>query len=170
MTTVTKTIWIGFTASILLLFILQCDAFVTSAWGGGSVRARPAPCHPVIPPARTVVGVNRLIPLQLRPVGKSSLANIIISSSALYQKSDGLAEKLTLDGVEIRGPIAAVQNVLIVKLKDTLLATGGGILLPDQSKEKPTEGLVVASGPGRIHPHTGIRLDNPIRPGMSVLL
>lgn len=168
MTTVTKTIWIGFTASILLLLIRQCDAFVTSAWGGGSVRARPAPCLPV-PPARTVVGVNRRI-LQLRPVVKSSLANIIISSSALYQKSDGLAEKLTLDGVEIRGPIAAVQNVLIVKLKDTLLATGGGILLPDQSKEKPTEGLVVASGPGRIHPHTGIRLDNPIRPGMSVLL
>ena len=40
----------------------------------------------------------------------------------------------TLDGVEIRGPITAVQNFLIVKLKDTLLATGGGILLPDQSK------------------------------------
>ena len=76
----------------------------------------------------------------------------------------------TLDGVEIRGPVTAVQNFLIVKLKDTLMATGGGILLPDQSKEKPTEGLVVVAGSGRLHPHTGIRIANPIRPGMSVLL
>jgi chaperonin GroES len=76
----------------------------------------------------------------------------------------------TLDGKEIRGPITAVNNVVIVKVKDTLTATAGGILLPDQSKQRPTEGLVVAAGPGKIHPHTGIRIDNPIQPGMSVLL
>ena len=62
-----------------------------------------------------------------------------------------------------------VSNLLLVKLKDTLTATGGGILLPDQSQEKPTEGLVLAAGPGRVHPHTGVRLENPIRPGVSVL-
>jgi chaperonin GroES len=28
----------------------------------------------------------------------------------------------------------------------------------------------VAAGPGKIHPHTGIRIHNPIQPGMSVLL
>jgi hypothetical protein len=66
-----------------------------------------------------------------------------------------------LDGKEIRGPITAVNNVVIVKVKDTLTATAGGILLPDQSKQRPTEGLVVAAGPGKIH---------PIQPGMSVLL
>ena len=32
----------------------------------------------------------------------------------------------TLDGGEIRGPVTAVHNFLIVKLKDTLMATGGG--------------------------------------------
>jgi len=87
------------------------------------------------------------------------------SSSSLFN----LAQELTLDGVEIRAPIEPVSNFLLVKLKDTLTATGGGILLPDQSQEKPTEGLVVAAGPGRIHPHTGVLIQNPIKAGMSVL-
>ena len=56
-----------------------------------------------------------------------------------------------------------------IKSKDTLTATDGGILLPDQSKERPTEGLVVASGPGKVHPFTGVRIHNPIKEGVSVL-
>ena len=60
-------------------------------------------------------------------------------------------------------------NAIFVKVKDTLTATSGGILLPDQAKERPTEGLVVASGPGKIHPHTGVRITNPIPEGSSVL-
>lgn len=69
---------------------------------------------------------------------------------------------ITLDGLEIRGPISLLGNNVLVKVKDTLTATVGGILLPDQAKERPTEGLVVAVGPGRIHPYTGIRISNPI--------
>lgn len=49
------------------------------------------------------------------------------------------------------------------------MATGGGILLPDQSKERPTEGEVITAGPGKLHPHTGIRIHNPVSAGMSVL-
>lgn len=75
----------------------------------------------------------------------------------------------TLDGEEIRGPITPLRNFILVKVKDTLTATSGGILLPDQSKERPTEGLVVAAGKGKIHPFTGIRIHNPIKEGMSVL-
>lgn len=75
----------------------------------------------------------------------------------------------TLDGDEIRGPITPLRNFVLVKVKDTLTATSGGILLPDQSKERPTEGLVIAAGPGKIHPFTAIRIDNPIKEGMSVL-
>jgi hypothetical protein len=40
----------------------------------------------------------------------------------------------TLDGKEIRGPITPLGNFIVVKFKDTLQATSGGILLPDQSK------------------------------------
>jgi chaperonin GroES len=60
-------------------------------------------------------------------------------------------------------------NTIFVKVKDTLSATTGGILLPDQAKERPTEGVVVAAGPGKLHPHTGIRITNPIPEGVSVL-
>jgi chaperonin GroES len=76
---------------------------------------------------------------------------------------------ITLDGQEIRGPITPVGNILVVKVKDTLTATGGGILLPDQSKQRPTEGLVLAASPGKLHPHTGVRITNPVKEGMSVL-
>lgn len=60
-------------------------------------------------------------------------------------------------------------NAIFVKVKDTLTATTGGILLPDQAKERPTEGLVVAAGPGKIHPFTGVRITNPIENGVSVV-
>lgn len=77
--------------------------------------------------------------------------------------------EITLDGKEIRGPITPMGNCIFVKVKDTLTATGGGILLPDQSKKRPTEGLVIEAGPGKLHPFTGVRITNPISVGMSVL-
>lgn len=76
---------------------------------------------------------------------------------------------MTLDGQEIRGEITPLGNFVLVRTKDTLAATGGGILLPDQSIERPTEGEVISAGPGKLHPHTGIRIHNPVSKGMSVL-
>ena len=83
--------------------------------------------------------------------------------------SSPVGTSYTLDGEEIRGPITPLRNFILVRVKDTLTATSGGILLPDQSKERPTEGLVVAAGKGKIHPFTAIRINNPIKEGMSVL-
>eukprot|EP00522_Entomoneis_paludosa_P001256 CAMPEP_0172472616 /NCGR_PEP_ID=MMETSP1065-20121228/68432_1 /TAXON_ID=265537 /ORGANISM="Amphiprora paludosa, Strain CCMP125" /LENGTH=245 /DNA_ID=CAMNT_0013230765 /DNA_START=122 /DNA_END=859 /DNA_ORIENTATION=+ len=77
--------------------------------------------------------------------------------------------EMTLDGMEIRGPITPLGNNILVKVKDTLTASSGGILLPDQAKERPTEGLVVTAGPGKLHPYTGVRITNPIKEGVSVL-
>lgn len=78
-------------------------------------------------------------------------------------------EPFTLDGQEIPGPITPLGNLVLVKVKDTLTATSGGILLPDQAKERPTEGLVIEAGPGKLHPFTGVRVTNPIKVGNSVL-
>ena len=78
-------------------------------------------------------------------------------------------EPITLDGQEIRGPITPLGNLVLVKVKDTLTATSGGILLPDQAKERPTEGLVIEAGPGKLHPFTGVRITNPVKVGNSVL-
>ena len=41
-------------------------------------------------------------------------------------------QAVTLDGKEIRGPITPLGNFVLVKTKETLSATDGGILLPDQ--------------------------------------
>jgi len=35
--------------------------------------------------------------------------------------------------------------------------------------ERPTEGEVITAGPGKLHPHTGVRIHNPVSTGMSVL-
>eukprot|EP00549_Striatella_unipunctata_P004759 CAMPEP_0118717578 /NCGR_PEP_ID=MMETSP0800-20121206/28249_1 /TAXON_ID=210618 ORGANISM="Striatella unipunctata, Strain CCMP2910" /NCGR_SAMPLE_ID=MMETSP0800 /ASSEMBLY_ACC=CAM_ASM_000638 /LENGTH=278 /DNA_ID=CAMNT_0006624355 /DNA_START=95 /DNA_END=931 /DNA_ORIENTATION=+ len=74
-----------------------------------------------------------------------------------------------LDGKPIRGPITPLGNFVLVKSKEALSATKGGILLPDQSKERPSEGEVVAAGPGKLHPHTGVRIYCPVAPGDFVL-
>ena len=112
--------------------------------------------------------LNSLLVLVLMRVASS---NAWISNSAkripTRLHSDG--KTYTLDGEEIRGPLTPLGNLVLVKVKETLTATEGGVLLPDQAKERPTEGLVIAAGPGKIHPHTAIRIHNPIKPGLSVL-
>mmetsp|Transcript_6348 Transcript_6348/g.9933 ORF Transcript_6348/g.9933 Transcript_6348/m.9933 type:complete len:259 (+) Transcript_6348:149-925(+) len=93
------------------------------------------------------------------------------SSSALSMSSSApeLTKQCYLDGKKIRGPITPLGNFVLVRTKDTLDATDGGILLPDQAKDRPTEGEVVAAGPGKLHPHTGVRITNPVTTGDSVL-
>lgn len=51
------------------------------------------------------------------------------SSSSLFVASPA---QYSLDGETIRGPVTPLGNYLLVKTKDTLTATDGGILLPDQ--------------------------------------
>lgn len=92
-----------------------------------------------------------------------------ISTSSLFSSPLTTPSKYVLDGTEIRGPITPLGNFVLVKTKEMLSATDGGILLPDQAKERPSEGLVVAAGPGKLHPHTGIRIQNPVTAGKSVL-
>ena len=48
-------------------------------------------------------------------------------------------------------------------------ATAGGIYIPDNAKERHTQGQVVAAGPGRIHPETGLLIEIAVNVGESVL-
>lgn len=103
---------------------------------------------------------------------RSALSQRHSSSTALRQSSSSTASapsQYTLDGQDIRGEITPLGNIVLVKVKETLTATTGGILLPDQAKERPTEGVVVCAGPGKIHPFTAVRITNPIQAGISVL-
>jgi len=46
--------------------------------------------------------------------------------------------------------------------------TSGGIIIPDTAKEKPQEGKVVASGPGKFN-EEGKRIPLEVKPGDRVL-
>jgi len=89
--------------------------------------------------------------------------------SNAFGRLAALRAEYILDGETIRGPITPLGNFVLVREKDALTATEGGILLPDQSKERTCEGEVLAAGPGKLHPHTGVRIHNPVKAGMSVL-
>ena len=67
---------------------------------------------------------------------------VIQQSSSSLDAATGTVElkneggQCTLDGKNIRGPITPLGNFVLVRTKDTLSATDGGILLPDQAKER----------------------------------
>ena len=60
-------------------------------------------------------------------------AAVTAFSPSMKQDRHNLGLKAaTLDGQDIRGDITPLGNFVLVRTKDTLAATGGGILLPDQ--------------------------------------
>ena len=85
------------------------------------------------------------------------------------QASRVVAREYTLDDVPIGSALSPVGNYALVKISEGRDSTKGGVILPDQAKEKPSEGLVVAAGPGRTHPDTGTLVPMPVSEGESVL-
>lgn len=74
-----------------------------------------------------------------------------------------------LDGIDIAGELTPMGNSLLVKVKEALSETKGGLFIPDNAKERPTEGTVVANGPGRVHPETALQLDIACKAGQGVM-
>ena len=83
--------------------------------------------------------------------------------------TDSTLRQHTFEGETIAGDIAPVANYILVKVREAVDVTRGGIYMPDAAKERPTEGVVVAAGPGRVHPYTGVQLENPGKVGMNVI-
>ena len=48
--------------------------------------------------------------------------------------------------------IKPLHDRVVVKRLDELTKTAGGIIIPDTAKEKPSEGIVEAVGPGMVTP------------------
>lgn len=62
-----------------------------------------------------------------------STSGFVPSVPALINKQrTQLSATVTLDGKEIRGPITPLGNFVLIRSKESLSATDGGILLPDQ--------------------------------------
>jgi chaperonin GroES len=74
-----------------------------------------------------------------------------------------------LDGITIEGNLQPVSNNLLIKVKEALSETKGGLFIPDNAKERPTEGEVIAHGPGRVHPETAVQLDIAVKSGVNVM-
>ena len=60
------------------------------------------------------------------------------------------------------------DRVIVERLEDEL-KTAGGILIPDNAKEKPSRGLVVAVGPGKKCDKTGECCKLDVKVGDKVL-
>jgi chaperonin GroES len=80
-----------------------------------------------------------------------------------------LSAKNILDDIPIEGDLMPLSNNLLIRVKEMVASTRGGLFIPDNAKERPTEGVVVACGPGRMHPETLKVMDNSAQIGDNVL-
>ena len=80
------------------------------------------------------------------------------------------ATAYTLDDKAISSPVTPMQNFILVKLSSSVSMTLGGMIMPDESREKVTEGQVVSAGPGLLHPSTGFLLPFPVEAAASALI
>jgi chaperonin GroES len=78
-------------------------------------------------------------------------------------------EPLTLDGRKINGPVVPLNNFVLVRVAKAIEATTGGIFLAGKAKQVKTEGTVIAVGPGKTHPDSGITIPIPVSVGMNVV-
>lgn len=53
-------------------------------------------------------------------------------------------------------PQLPLRDRLMVKRTEEKTTSKGGIIIPDNAKEKPSEGVVVAAGSGRVNDHGNI--------------
>lgn len=74
-----------------------------------------------------------------------------------------------LEGKSISGPLEPLSNFVFVKVREAKAQTLGGIVIPDQAKEKPTEGVVVGVGPGKLNVDTNVLTPMPVALGQRVL-
>lgn len=109
----------------------------------------------------------------LIPSGPQSTNAYLTASSSTALMASAVAtppsQKATLDGQEINGELKPVGNIIFVEVKATADVSAGGIVLPDQAKEKPTEGRCLGVGEGRYHPETGVLMPMEVESGDYVL-
>lgn len=99
-----------------------------------------------------------------------TLINIVVAFKSFGIRTTIQALKGNkLDGININGELLPISNNLLIKVKIAAESTKGGLFIPDNAKERPTEGTVVAAGPGRVHPESGIHMPIAVNAGQSVI-
>ena len=97
------------------------------------------------------------------------ITQLLLSSKLTNLKPTCLQMSNKIDGIVIAGDLKPLSNNILVKVKDAVSSTVGGIYIPDTAKERPTEGKVIAIGGGRVHPETALVLDIAVSVGENVI-
>jgi len=61
-----------------------------------------------------------------------------------------------------------LQDRVLVKRLEAEEKTASGLIIPDTAKEKPQEGEVIATGPGKVL-ENGTKIELTVKPGDKVL-
>lgn len=97
------------------------------------------------------------------------IVNAYIPSYKAFNRFKLHLDANKLDGNVIEGELKPMSNNVLVKVKEALESTKGGLFIPDNAQERPTEGTIVATGPGRHHSETGYKFDMQVNTGDNVL-
>jgi chaperonin GroES len=73
------------------------------------------------------------------------------------------------DNIKIEGSLMPLHNNVLVKVKEAAATTKSGLYIPESAKKRPTEGTVVAVGPGKINPDNLILIPMTVKVGQNVL-
>jgi chaperonin GroES len=100
----------------------------------------------------------------------SFLTQFLLSSNVIHRTQYCLPLSANkIDGISIQGDLKPLSNNVLVRVKEAITSTTGGIFIPDNAKERPTEGKVIAVGGGRVHPETAITIDMAVSVGDNVI-
>lgn len=64
--------------------------------------------------------------------------------------------------------VKPLHDRVLVERVEAISKTAGGVILPDNAKEKPAEGIIIATGPGMIMDN-GVRRPLDVKEGDRVL-
>jgi len=101
------------------------------------------------------------LPPRLAPVPAAAAARRAAAPPAMEAR---------LNNYVLPGPMTPIGNQVMVKLRKVDDKTTGGLFVPTTEIEKPKEGVVILAGPGKVHPETGVAVENPVKEGDLVML
>ncbi len=75
----------------------------------------------------------------------------------------------TIDGVTVEGEVHPLNDNIFVRVKAEPAKTASGLFLPTNPEKSMISGVVVAAGPGVVHPETAVKMNMPVSVGEYVL-
>ncbi len=91
----------------------------------------------------------------------------VLSPTIIFSSS--LSASHIIDNTPMSCPLEPVGSHVLVHLKEKKTESAGGVVLLEESVERPREGTVISMGPGSKHPETGLDMPMPCNIGETVV-